>query len=82
MVTHDISFTVPEGGRLAIEVLWSGSAKGNLEIHCNPPDKHASKVTSPSTDPAESLSAGVMLMRAYSHPKEIISTCVLPHQKS
>ena len=31
---------------------------------------------------AESLSADVMLMRAYSHPKEIISTCVLPHQKS
>ena len=47
----DDSFTVPQGGRLAIEVLWSGSAKGTLEIHCNPPDKHASKVTSPSTDP-------------------------------
>ena len=51
LVTHDISFTVPEGGRLAIEVLWAGGAAGTLEIHCNPPDKHASKVTSPSTDP-------------------------------
>ncbi len=45
------SFTVPEGGRFAIEILWSSGAAGNLEIHCNPPDKHASNVTSPSSDP-------------------------------
>ena len=45
------SFTVPEGGRLAIEVLWGSNPLDNLEIHCNPPDKHASNVTSPSSDP-------------------------------
>ncbi len=45
------SFTIPEGGRFAIEVLWAGGAAGNLEIHCNPSGKHASKATSPSSDP-------------------------------
>jgi len=40
-----------KAGRFAIEVLWSSSAAGNLEIHCNPSDKHASNVTSPSSDP-------------------------------
>ena len=45
------SFTVPEGGRFALEVLWSGIASGNLQIHCNPPGEHPSMVTSPSTDP-------------------------------
>ena len=44
------SFTVPKGGRFAIEVLWSGTALGNLEIHCNPPEG-ISSVTSPPTDP-------------------------------
>ena len=45
------SFTVPEGGRLAVEVYWGSKPLGNLEIHCNPPDKHASNMTSPSSDP-------------------------------
>jgi hypothetical protein len=45
------SFTVKEGGRFAIEVYWENSDQGNLEIHCNPPDKHASNVASPSSDP-------------------------------
>jgi hypothetical protein len=45
------TFTIPEGGRFAIEVLWADGATGNLEIHCNPSGKHASDVTSPSSDP-------------------------------
>jgi len=45
------SFTIPEDGRFAIEVLWSGNAAGNLEVHCNPPGEHPSMVTSPSADP-------------------------------
>ena len=45
------AFTVPEGGRLAIEVYWGSSPLGNLEIHCNPSGEHASKATSPSSDP-------------------------------
>ena len=45
------TFTIPEGGRFAIEVLWTGDATGNLEIYCNPSGKHASDVTSPSSDP-------------------------------
>ena len=49
------SFTIPEGGRFAIEVLWSGSATDNLEIHCNPPEKHASYVTYPLDSPAWSV---------------------------
>ena len=45
-------FTVPEGGRLAIEVYWGGTGPlDNLEIHCNPSSEHASKATSPSSDP-------------------------------
>ena len=45
-------FTVPEGGRLAIEVYWGGTGPlGDLEIHCNPSGAHASKLTSPSSDP-------------------------------
>ena len=47
----DDSFTVPQGGRLAIEVLWSSSAAGNLEIHCTPSGNPVSKTTSPSSDP-------------------------------
>ena len=54
-VTHTLtpgeSFTIPEGGRFAIEVLWASGAAGNLEIHCNPSGKHASKITSSSSDP-------------------------------
>ena len=45
------SFTVPEGGRLAVEVYWGSNPNGNLEIYCNPSDKHASNMTSPSSDP-------------------------------
>lgn len=45
------SFTVPEGGRFAVEVFWSSSANGNLEVYCNPPEKQSSQVTSPSSDP-------------------------------
>jgi hypothetical protein len=45
------SFTVPDGGRLAVEVLWGSNPLGNLEIHCDPTDNHASNVTSPSSDP-------------------------------
>ncbi len=44
-------FTVPKGGRLAVEVYWGSSPKGDLEIHCNPSGAHASKLTSPSSDP-------------------------------
>jgi hypothetical protein len=45
------SFTVPDGGRLAVEVLWGSNPLGNLEIHCNPTDNHASNMTSPTSDP-------------------------------
>ena len=45
------SFTVSEGGRLAVEVYWGSNPNGNLEICCNPSDKHASNMTSPSSDP-------------------------------
>ena len=45
------SFSVPAGGRFALELCWPLSAKGNLEIHCHPPERHASSVTSPSSDP-------------------------------
>ena len=45
------SFTVPDGGRLAVEVYWGSSPLGNLEIHCNPSGERASKATSPSSDP-------------------------------
>ena len=45
------SFTIPEGGRFAIEVLWVSTAEGDLEIHCNPPGDLVSKVTSPTSDP-------------------------------
>ena len=34
-------FTIPEGGRFAIEVLWAGDANGSLELYCNPPEKHS-----------------------------------------
>ncbi len=44
-------FTIPEGGRFAIEVLWAGGATGNLEIYCNPVGENASQVTSPTSDP-------------------------------
>jgi len=44
-------FTIPKGGRFAIEVLWAGGATGNLEIHCNPVGEDASQVTSPTSDP-------------------------------
>ena len=49
-------FTVPEGGRLAIEVYWGSSPLGNLEIHCNPSGERASKATSPSSDPGYPVS--------------------------
>lgn len=45
------SFSIPKDGRFAIEVFWSESAMGNLEIYCNPPEKHSSQMTSPSSDP-------------------------------
>ena len=45
------NFTVPEGGRLAVEVYWGSKPLGNLEIHCNPSYKHASNMTSPLSDP-------------------------------
>jgi hypothetical protein len=45
------TFTIPESGRFAIEVLWASGATGNLEIHYNPSGKHASQVTSPPSDP-------------------------------
>lgn len=70
------AFTVPEGGRLAIEVYWGSSPLGDLEIHCNPPDKHASKVTSPSSDPAYPVpelstiilfSAGLLILAGYAY---------------
>ena len=51
LLNPDEGFIIPEGGRFAIEVLWASNAAGNLEIHCNPTDKHASNVTSPSSDP-------------------------------
>ncbi len=44
-------FTVPEGGRFALELEWSSDANGNLEIYCNLPDRRASQVASPSSDP-------------------------------
>jgi len=44
-------FTIPKGGRFAIEVLWAGGATGNLEIHCNPVGLDASQVTSPTSNP-------------------------------
>jgi hypothetical protein len=71
-----LAFTVPEGGRLAIEVLWGSNPLGNLEIHCNPPDKPASKVTSPSTDPGYPVpelstlvlfSAGLLILAGYAY---------------
>ena len=70
------AFTVPEGGRLAIEVYWGSSPLGNLEIHCNPPDKYASNVTSPSTDPGYPVpelptiilvSAGLLILAGYAY---------------
>lgn len=46
-VTKDhSSFTVPEGGRIAVEVYWVGSATGELEIHYNS-DVHNSRLASP-----------------------------------
>ena len=44
-------FTVPKDGRFAIEVFWPTGAFGSLEVYCNPPEKHSSHVTSPSSDP-------------------------------
>lgn len=45
------SFSVPQGGRFALEVLWNESANGNLELYCNPSENQSSRVTSPSSDP-------------------------------
>ena len=45
------TFTVTKDGRFAIEVFWSGSANGNLEVYCNPSGKQSSHVTSPDSDP-------------------------------
>ena len=68
------SFTVPEGGRLAIEVYWGSSPLGSLEIHCNPLDKHSSQVTSPSSDPGYPIpelptlilfSSGLLILAGY-----------------
>jgi hypothetical protein len=44
-------FTVPEGGRFALEIEWVSAANGNLEIYCNLPDRRASQIASPSSDP-------------------------------
>lgn len=44
-------FTIPEGGRFAVEVLWQSDANGSIEIYCNPSLKHSSYVTSPTSDP-------------------------------
>ena len=44
-------FTIPEDGRFAIEVLWDSTAQQGLQVYCNPPGKHASQVTSPTSDP-------------------------------
>ena len=47
----DEPFTVKKDGGFAIEILWQSGDQGNLEIHCNPSGEHASKATSPSSDP-------------------------------
>ena len=47
----DASFSVPAGGRFAVALCWPANATGNLEIHCNPPERYASCVTSPYSDP-------------------------------
>ena len=44
-------FTVQEGGRFALELEWSSDASGNLELYCNLPDRRASQIASPSSDP-------------------------------
>ena len=48
-------FTVPEGGRFALEIEWVNNSatrtSGNLELYCNLPDRRASQVASPSSDP-------------------------------
>lgn len=71
-----LAFTVPEGGRLAIEVLWGSEPLGNLEIHCNPSGEPVSKVTSPSTDPGYPVpelptlilfSAGLLILAGYAY---------------
>jgi len=53
------SFTITGGGRFAVEILWTSGANGNLEIYCNPPDKHASNMTSPSSDPGYPTSPAI-----------------------
>ncbi|CAD6491529.1 MAG: hypothetical protein ANIMEMIM_00159 [Candidatus Argoarchaeum ethanivorans] len=67
-------FTVPKGGRLAIDVYWGHSPLGSLEIYCNPLDKHSSQVTSPSSDPGYPIpelptlilfSAGLIIIAGY-----------------
>jgi WD40 repeat protein len=50
------TFTVPEGGRFALEIEWRSAANGNLELYCNLPDRRASQVTSPSSDPGYPIS--------------------------
>jgi len=73
-LTPDDSFTVPSGGRIAVEILWSSGAKGNLEIHCNPPGDNVSSAyynaMSPSYPTPELptillLSAGIMVIGGY-----------------
>jgi hypothetical protein len=72
-LSTDTSFSVPEGGRFAIALCWA-SAAGNLEIHCNPPERYASSITSPSADPGYPvpelpslilLCAGVLTLAGY-----------------
>jgi len=49
---NTIAFTIPAGGRLAIELIWDADAQSDLVLYCNPKGEHASQVTSPTSDPS------------------------------
>jgi hypothetical protein len=49
--SNPAGFTIPEGGRFAIEILWDSDASLSLELYCNRVAEDASQVTSPTSDP-------------------------------
>ena len=69
------SYTVPEGGRIAVEVLWYGSASGPLIIYYNS-TTYNSTLTSPPNSPVWPVpelptlvlfSAGLLILAGYAY---------------
>ena len=49
---NTVAFTIPAGGRLAIELIWDAAATSDLVLYCNLKGEHASQITSPTSDPS------------------------------